>query len=389
MLDFSTWYGRPANQINISDWGLVITVNLKCFIEFHSDFEDKEFSLEAQIDPIKDASMNMTDPKPMWMISPTAGHASKWAQVLMLVFWKETIATMMNQTVTLTEFEDPLPQHNLTHGYVQLDRTLGRWESMQDDHYFEKASWVFFDAAKNEKYVGSIGALNGTDFPDLNTESYAHSSTWPRVWSPADRLAKAVLSAVHIDLGLHSEPQTSMVSDADTLRYWSANLSTIAEQSSIYLGISNMGADVNVTNYDAQQQLPIGTEYQLGTLPDLAGDESSRAVINTTYVCQQPQLKPPFNIFISILVADLVFLRTAWTLYNFTVGYYLKSRQPDANICDGCLARKREDDAQVEGEETTRDNKSHGFDGHTIELDYLEPPSSTHVKKTKAALRVC
>ncbi|KAG9514337.1 hypothetical protein KCV07_g8224, partial [Aureobasidium melanogenum] len=377
MLDFSTWYGRPANQINISAWGLGVTVDLKCFVKFYSHSVDKEFSLQVQIDPIKDAFTNQTIPKPTWMISPTAGHASKWAQVLMLVFWKETIAAMMNQTATVKESENAVPQHNLTHGYVQLDRRSGRWGSMQDDHYFEKASWVFFDAAKNERYVGSIGALNETDYPDLNIESYAHSSTWPLIWSPVDRLAKAVLSAVYVELGLHSEPQTSMVSDADTLRYWSANLSTIAEQNPIYLGISNMGADVNVTNYDAQQQLPIGSEYQLGTLPDLAGDGSSRAVINTTYVCQQPQIKPPFNVFISILVADLVFLQTAWSLYNLVVGYFLKSRHPDANICDECLARKTADEVvKQEGEDgTAHGDKMPGVGEHTIELDYLGPPS--------------
>lgn len=45
------------------------------------------------------------------------------------------------------------------------------------------------------------------------------------------------------------------------------------------------------------------------------------------------------NVLVSILVADLVFLRAAWSLYNLIVGYFLKSRHPDANICDDCLAR--------------------------------------------------
>lgn len=172
-----------------------------------------------------------------------------------------------------------------------------------------------------------------------------------------------------------------MVSEADTLRYWNANLSTIAEQSSIYLDISLGNTDATVTDYDVQQQMPI--DYQLGTLPDLAGDKSSRAVMNTTYVCQQPQLKPPFSLFVSILVADLVFLRTAWSLYNFLVSYFLKSRHPDANICDECLARKEEDDEQVDGTaeavqvgtETAHTDKVHEVDEHTIELDYLGPPS--------------
>ena len=61
-------------------------------------------------------------------------------------------------------------------------------------------------------------------------------------------------------------------------------------------------------------------------------------------MCQDPVLKSRANVLVSILVADLVFLRTAWSLYTQAVGYFLKSRHPDANICDDCLARKKEDE---------------------------------------------
>lgn len=167
-----------------------------------------------------------------------------------------------------------------------------------------------------------------------------------------------------------------MISNVDDLRFWSANLSKIVQQSPVDMDIAYMNQIVAVTDYDAQQALPIGDEYKLGTLPDPPGYLTSRATISTTYMCQQSQLKPGFNIFVSILVADLVFLRTAWSLYNFIVAYFLKSRHPDANICDECLARKEEDDVEVKGKkETIHTDKRHGFDEHTIELDYLGPPS--------------
>ncbi|KAG9657672.1 hypothetical protein KCU95_g5580, partial [Aureobasidium melanogenum] len=374
MLDFST-YDRPADQINASAWGLAVTVQLQCYISRPGEFAGI-YEIQTKIDPIKNALAGQFKSKPTSWIKPTAGHASKWAQVLMLMFLEETITAMINQTTILTDSETPDAQHNLTHGYIQLNRFPQRGETMQDDQYFPKASWVFFDAANNEKYVGTNGDNDAYEAPYL-VESYVHSSTWPRIWSPVDRLAKAALSAVYIDLGQSPTPINSMVSDADTLRYWSANLSTIAEQSSIYLGISfTDNQDVTVTDYDTQQQLPIEPDFKLGTLPDSAGNKTSRAIISTTYLCRQPQLKPPFNIFISILVADLVFLRTAWSLYNLVVSHFLKSRHPEANICDECLARKKEDDAQIQGKgETAHDNKSHGFDEHTIELDYLGPSS--------------
>ncbi|KAG9743041.1 hypothetical protein KCU73_g8511, partial [Aureobasidium melanogenum] len=378
-LDLSTWYDRPADQINASAWGLAVTIKLDCYIS-RPDNTTAIFDLQTKIDPIKNALIGRfrsKTSKPTAWIEPFAGHASKWAQVLMLVFLEETITAMINQTTTPTNSATPVAQHNLSHGYIQLERSPQPSEIMQDDNYFSKASWVFFDAANNERYMGTNGANNADDATYL-VESYVHSSAWPHIWSPVDRLAKAALSAVYIDLGQYPTSIDSMVSDANTLRYWSANLSTIAEQSSIYLGISFfVNKDVTITDYDTQQQLPIDNILQLGALPDPAGNATSRAKISTTYMCRQPQLKPPFNIFISILVADLVFLRTAWSLYNFMVAYFLKSRHPDANICNECLARKKEDDVEVveEKEDPVHYNKSHGVDEHTIELDYLGPPS--------------
>ncbi|KAH0372238.1 hypothetical protein KCU65_g1411, partial [Aureobasidium melanogenum] len=290
--------------------------------------------------------------------------------MLILMFWEETITAMMNQTT-----RNPILEHNLTHGYVQLDRyrrDAGQ-DSMRDENYFSKASWVFFDAAKNAKYAGEIGTtLDGDGAHELsNMNSYVHSTTYPRIWSPVDRFAKAVLSAVFVDLGLASKPGSSMVSDNDTLSYWSANISFIESQSSIYVDT----VDTVAVDYDTEQQWT-RTHKGFQNLGILKDSWYSGATISSTYKCQQPQLKPPFNIFISILVADLVFLRTAWTIYNLVVGYFLKSRHPDANICNECLARKKEDEAQAEEkEEPAHDNKSHGFDEHTIELDYLGPPS--------------
>ncbi|KAG9555417.1 hypothetical protein KCU71_g12049, partial [Aureobasidium melanogenum] len=367
LLDFSTWYNRPANYINVTAWGLVATVDLWCCIHCGSSIA-KYFDIEVQYDPIKDAlPPGQKTQRPMWDISSGASNASQWAQVLMFMFWEETIGAITHQTTTLTDSETTVPQYNLTHGFIELDIGTMVQGTMQNDHFFNNASWVFFDAAENEKYVGA------TDSPDFGSESDAQNSIWPCIWSPVDRFAKAILSAVYLDLGLSLEPQASMVTDVDTLRYWSANLSTIAEQDSLYLGLSMNSNNLTITDYDAQQQLTIASDSKSGTLPE---NPISPAVIRTTYTCQQPQLKSRSNIFISILVADLVFLRAAWSLYNLVVGYFLKSRHPEANICDECLARKKEDDEQVGGkEETACVDKMHGVDEHTIELDYLGPPS--------------
>lgn len=285
MLDFSTWYNRPANHINVSAWGLAVTIDLYCYINTQDGLSVQDFYLQTRIDPIKDASLSqsispdiqsISISEPTWAFSREASHASKWAQLLMLMFWEDTIVTMTHQTTAPTDSKNPNPRHNLTHGYVQLNRLSDRSGPMQDDRYFDVASWVF-DAITNEKHADTISAPTYT-----NVESYTQSSTWPQIWSPVDRFAEAALSAVYIDLGLSSAPNTSMVSDADTLRYWSANLSSIANQSSVCLLISDFIIPVTPTDYDAQQKIPTG----LGALPNLAGNKTSRATISTTYLCQ-------------------------------------------------------------------------------------------------------
>ncbi|KAG9668451.1 hypothetical protein KCU99_g8182, partial [Aureobasidium melanogenum] len=368
MLDFSTWYDRSAAQINVSSWGLHVTVDLQCQLD-PNQYEIEEFILRTHYDPFIDSRTSQTTLTWNLALSP----ASKWAEVLMLAFWKETITAMSSQTQTSLGSDDTMTRHNLTHGYVQLDNysSKHRSKAMTDDDYFDSMSCVFIDATKSVKYTASAST---SGYSGTLNESYVHSTAWPNIWTPVDHLAKAVLSAAYVDLGQASAANNSMVSNADSLRYWTANLSRIVDRSSVNIGIRIGDHHVNITDYDTDAALPMDDEYKMGT-PDW--DQTSRAAFLTTYTCHVPQLKPPFNIFVSILVADLVFLRTVWSLYNFMVAYFLKSRHPNANICDECLARKKEDDVEVveEKEDPVHYNKSHGVDEHTIELDYLGPPS--------------
>ncbi|KAG9529468.1 hypothetical protein KCU93_g3497, partial [Aureobasidium melanogenum] len=351
MLDFSTWYDRSLLR-SMSHLGACMSQSI--------------FSVSLTPTNSRTSQTTLT-----WNLA--LSPASKWAEVLMLAFWKETITAMSSQTQTSIGSDDTMTRHNLTHGYVQLDNysSKHRSKAMTDDDYFDSMSCVFIDATKNVKYTASAST---SGYSSTLNESYVHSTAWPNIWAPVDHLAKAVLSAAYVDLGQASAANNSMVSNADSLRYWTANLSRIVDRSSVNIGIRIGDHHVNITDYDTDAALPMDDEYKMGT-PDW--DQTSRAAFLTTYTCHVPQLKPPFNIFVSILVADLVFLRTVWSLYNFMVAYFLKSRHPDANICNECLARKKEDDVEVveEKEDPVHYNKSHGVDEHTIELDYLGPPS--------------
>lgn len=65
----------------------------------------------------------------------------------------------------------------------------------------------------------------------------------------------------------------------------------------------------------------------LGTTP---------AVISTQYFCTVPQRKSGGNLFVSILVADIVFQQVIWKPFNLIVGWTALRRVPQAEFCEGC-----------------------------------------------------
>ena len=60
------------------------------------------------------------------------------------------------------------------------------------------------------------------------------------------------------------------------------------------------------------------------------------AVILTQYTCQVPELKSIGSLLIAVVVADLVFVQTLWTVLNFVVTFVLTRRHRDAQYCEGC-----------------------------------------------------
>ncbi|KAI0192121.1 hypothetical protein F4808DRAFT_465168 [Astrocystis sublimbata] len=67
------------------------------------------------------------------------------------------------------------------------------------------------------------------------------------------------------------------------------------------------------------------------------------SVIATTYLCQVPALKGWANLIISLIVADLVFLKVLWALFNFVVSLVQSRHDAEVNFCDGCRNRVHHD----------------------------------------------
>ena len=70
---------------------------------------------------------------------------------------------------------------------------------------------------------------------------------------------------------------------------------------------------------------------------DSARVNENKTTIHTQYVCQVPRTKPVWSFIVSIVLADLVFLRACWTLYSWGVTLWLKKNNPTAMYCNGCV----------------------------------------------------
>ncbi len=146
------------------------------------------------------------------------------------------------------------------------------------------------------------------------------------LWLPLDGLTKAMYSAVLTDLGQVNAPlESNIVASPPSLQYFTTNFSAAAWLSEFYhLPI----VDVEPYNVDQASDHPTGP---LSITP---------SVISTSYLCQIPRRRPWGDIFIAVLLADLVLLQAAWRLYTFGVDYVLVRRRNGAKFCEGCAVEE-------------------------------------------------
>lgn len=79
----------------------------------------------------------------------------------------------------------------------------------------------------------------------------------------------------------------------------------------------------------------LNESYQ--AITPLVGELGTRnTTIYTQYSCIVHQRKNVGLIIIAIFIADLVFLRAAWTLLKWTAGWMLNRQDPRAMFCEGC-----------------------------------------------------
>lgn len=146
-------------------------------------------------------------------------------------------------------------------------------------------------------------------------------SAWqgsPQLGIQVDGFAKSFYSAVLVDLGQTKGPNA--LTNATSIQY------LLAQESPMLV-------------------LPWQNVSILGVLPDQSyemfakqmGPLSTKpATIYQQYACSVPQQKGAGSLFISILIADLVFLQALFQLLHLGTTYWASRTDPFWNYCPGC-----------------------------------------------------
>lgn len=367
LIDFQTSDDRQAALIDRSSWGVTVSADITC----NAPNEEHEFSnigFRTHYDPLSWAA----EPGVSGFIRVNASSPGfLWANTLLLAFWTETVTTIVDQTIQPNSSEI-VPQFNLSSGYISFSRP---GININNESFFHLGKYAFFNLPESKAYKGNFGVQEDTLYEDFIT-----NNTWPNVWSPANRLAKAMYSVIQVDLGQTdtvittfdgTPTDTSILTTADRLHHWTENLTQIWDRSTVA---------------DKDNLLPYGWMQMRQFDPNTDATDPrwplqfTPSVISATYTCQVPRLKSHGNIFISILVADLVLLRAAWTLYNYLVDYFLKTRHADANVCEKCLVRGQDDELVTEAgsQDVGRGGKEEGAEVKDVELDDLGKPRKSN-----------
>ena len=335
---------RSAEQMTVSPWGVEIHGETSCTV--HSD-----------IGPI---TVNMTA---VWNPYPSITRQTGNARFIgrnetsrASLFWGESL---------LSNFQVHL-QDQLWHKIPN-----GNWNKIS------KLVWGFWWGGSenditninffNSSYRGvaaipsSWGQYQSWSWPppaeafSRNLSDFRSMHLGPLV-DTMDGLAKSMNSTILTDLGQNfSYP--NILTDPKLLQHFTANFTNMLATNRTY---GEAGPA-----FQSYEELLRDPNHQSGTL------HVTPATLASTYVCSIPQRKPWPELVLAILVADLVFMRTSWSMFILCFGLWMAKDNSECNWCEGCLnaAEKGSDSGTPSSERVAPDDHSQS----SIPLMLMEP----------------
>jgi hypothetical protein len=159
-------------------------------------------------------------------------------------------------------------------------------------------------------------------------QSLADQAFLKGLWAKIDRYGKSFHSTVLADLGQARGPNLLLPDSTDLLQVYTSGFANFTTELNAVMG------PANVNYVDATSRSDLGSlQITLSTL-------------YSQYLCQIPVRKPWSELIVAIIVANLVFLRLLWTLFNILVTWWVERRDRTAMFCEEYVKR-----AGVEGDE--------------------------------------
>lgn len=323
--------GRTAAQIAVAGWGVTILGMSTCRVELGDG--PVIVNMTAEWDPY---------PSSITTFSGYTTFLGRDKDARASLYWGESL--LANHRVHLND-----AMHEVGVNTTKSEITMTVRDSNEDitslSFFNISQRSIAFQAASDGSTSTTIAIVDD----DMTVGSLVDSGS--TLWLAADNLAKSFLSVILTDLGQTAAvaEHQNILRDASLLQHFTANFSSILK------GRDTRGSGPMLEDYN--------------TLKDTTGPigvEPSTLAVN--YLCNVPQRKPWSELIVSILVADLVFMRALWSLFTLVVSSWVKSRDAMGNWCEGCWARAEEKEQGKDGLMMGGDGGCGGLNGASGEL---------------------
>ncbi|KAI3391802.1 hypothetical protein diail_6792 [Diaporthe ilicicola] len=304
---------RAANQLAITEWGARVRTSTICQTSTEAGvvFLNMTQSYDYVPDTVTFAQLYTFLGSGIVSRDKTKRASMWWGESLMSTYWAQLTWRLQQETRDKSDrkkgaVEWPIRKASL---YFVPDPGV-RIDNINFFQYF-RAQYV--PMTNPGEYVFPKDVMWGKSLENIIQEK-----TYPDIWEPAVNLAKSAYATILVDLGQTSTAPT-MLTDETLLRSFTANLADVQREK------ANAWPGPAINSYDETT----GTG-PLSVTP---------SVISAQYFCQVPHMRSAGSLIIAIIVADLVFLQSAWQLYKFVCGYWVGRKDKDSDVCSGCLNR--------------------------------------------------
>ncbi|KAI1759211.1 hypothetical protein GGR53DRAFT_166679 [Hypoxylon sp. FL1150] len=303
---------RSPGQLAVATMGGTVTAKTECYIE--TDSGRTYFQLRSTYDAIPPPE---TSKSTFLNLNKTTDPTLYWGYSLLNMYWRSSMQAFFDGNAG----RDPPPFFK---GVIDLNRNTildGTMEEQVRSIEFLRVGDCFFIplnstgiAYVNNRYCNSTSIIELANSPGTFTQPL------PGIWRSVEGLGKSMWFTVLADLGRNDDAMPNMLARPNLLANLTSDLATMNKtlRSQFRWGL---GSRTFMQAFNPSEDVPL---------------QVNQSILAADYLCQVPQLKSPGTLFISILVADLVFLQALWKILTLTVdGFFLKSTE-EARHCANC-----------------------------------------------------